>query len=521
MDDILGLFDSCSPTAQSLVIQRLLSRFHPQHYLLLRLSSVLSPLLKVDFISNCPTEISVRILHYLDAKSLCHAAQVSSTWRRIADDDVIWHRMCEQHIDKKCAKCGWGLPVIRSGRVGGRGAGLQVGGGGGGGGGDGGGEEGTATATAVAEIDEARDRSDSASAHGGDDRGDCTSSTGKKRKRVDDSDDTAAAAAADDGARRCWKRIYAERLVVERNWRRGQHERRDLAGHLGAVLCMQFDECQSLLVTGSADRTIRLWDVDSGRCIGTLHGHGGDVTGVRFDDHKIVSCSADRTVRIWSRRSLESIHVLRGHRDAVLSVHLEDRLLASGSADCSIRVWSVADGRCSVLSGHAAAVHRVTILPRSARLLSCSADGTARLWDLATRACLRVFSGHAAAVRGLHVSLPLARKPLASTESRAAAPRLVTASADGTVRVWDLDRSDCAAVLYGHDCEVRCVAADTLRVVSGSADGRTIVWDLESGARLYSIPAAGPGGLSCCCISDTKLIVGGDDGVCRVFSFAH
>ncbi|KAJ1971601.1 hypothetical protein H4R34_005689, partial [Dimargaris verticillata] len=70
------------------------------------------PLLRIDFIAMAPPHIAFRILSYLDAKSLCRAAQVSKTWRRLADDDRLWHRMCEQHIDRKCTSCGWGLPLL-------------------------------------------------------------------------------------------------------------------------------------------------------------------------------------------------------------------------------------------------------------------------------------------------------------------------------------------------------------------------------------------------------------------------
>ena len=59
-----------------------------------------------------PRELSFKILSYLDAISLCHAAQVSKSWKYMADDDVVWHKLCEQHIDKKCYKCGWGLPLL-------------------------------------------------------------------------------------------------------------------------------------------------------------------------------------------------------------------------------------------------------------------------------------------------------------------------------------------------------------------------------------------------------------------------
>jgi F-box/WD-40 domain protein MET30 len=61
--------------------------------------------LKIDFLAALPPEISYKVLGYLDTVSLCKAAQVSRRWRDLADDDVVWHHMCEQHIDRKCTKC--------------------------------------------------------------------------------------------------------------------------------------------------------------------------------------------------------------------------------------------------------------------------------------------------------------------------------------------------------------------------------------------------------------------------------
>lgn len=58
------------------------------------------PLLRVDIISCIPHELALRVLTFLDACSLCRASQVSRQWHRLANDDRLWHRLCEQHIDK-------------------------------------------------------------------------------------------------------------------------------------------------------------------------------------------------------------------------------------------------------------------------------------------------------------------------------------------------------------------------------------------------------------------------------------
>ncbi|KAJ2784019.1 ubiquitin-binding SDF ubiquitin ligase complex subunit met30 [Coemansia interrupta] len=76
------------------------------------LNKVVPQQLRVDFLAAAPPDISLKILSYLDARSLCVAAQVSRTWAALANEDILWHRMCAQHIDKVCKKCGWGLPLL-------------------------------------------------------------------------------------------------------------------------------------------------------------------------------------------------------------------------------------------------------------------------------------------------------------------------------------------------------------------------------------------------------------------------
>ncbi|CAO3635951.1 unnamed protein product [Cunninghamella blakesleeana] len=74
----------------------------------------LQPLLRIDFVLIFPKDINFQIFSYLDHKSLCQAAQVSRQWKCIADDERLWHKMCNQHIGNKCLKCGWGLskPIL-------------------------------------------------------------------------------------------------------------------------------------------------------------------------------------------------------------------------------------------------------------------------------------------------------------------------------------------------------------------------------------------------------------------------
>ena len=81
------------------------------------LTEQLAHLIRIDPFAILPREVSLKILGYLDATSLCRAAQVSRQWRGLADDDILWRGICEQHIGQKCLKCGWGLPILEKRRA--------------------------------------------------------------------------------------------------------------------------------------------------------------------------------------------------------------------------------------------------------------------------------------------------------------------------------------------------------------------------------------------------------------------
>ena len=95
-----------------------------------------------------------------------------------------------------------------------------------------------------------------------------------------------------------------------------------------------------MLVSGSLDNTLKLWDVRTGECFRTLFGHVEGVWCVDVDKLRIVSSSHDRTVKVWDRDTAQCQNTLVGHRAAVTSVALGDDKIVSGSDDGAVRVWS-------------------------------------------------------------------------------------------------------------------------------------------------------------------------------------
>ena len=118
---------------------------------------------------------------------------------------------------------------------------------------------------------------------------------------------------------------------------------RTLTGHTGGVLSVTYSPDGKKLASGSADGTVRIWDVGRGECERTLTGHTSYVNSVTYspDGKKLASGSYDGTVRIWDVGRGECERTLTGHTGYVLSVTYspDGKKLASGSKDGTVRIW--------------------------------------------------------------------------------------------------------------------------------------------------------------------------------------
>jgi hypothetical protein len=244
-----------------------------------------------------------------------------------------------------------------------------------------------------------------------------------------------------------------------------------LKGHTSMVQCVAVLADQRRVVSGSLDRTLRLWLADGGQCLRTLRGHSGGVYCVALlprggaEDERVVSGSDDNTLRVWDAASGRALQTLRGHSDTVACVVTlalpTGAYVVSGSWDKTLRVWAGdagvegADlGQClRVLPGHGRQVHCLAAVPTaaggcSALVASGSWDRSVRLWDVLTGHCLAVLPGHSDYVLCLAaLRVPLSLFDAAGTttpappadDAAATAPVLVSGSIDRTLRFWRLD----------------------------------------------------------------------------------
>ncbi|MFM7426527.1 MAG: NB-ARC domain-containing protein [Elainella sp.] len=239
---------------------------------------------------------------------------------------------------------------------------------------------------------------------------------------------------------------------------------------------------ERIVISGSADRTIKLWDWRSGDCLKTLRGHKSWVWSVVCSPcgRYLASGSYDRTIKLWDLQKGDCFDSWTGERsDVTLTFSPNGELLASSGFDGCIKLWNTETRQLVRRSeGHRDSVWQACFSADGQQLASASYDQTLRLWDVNSGECLRVFTGHRAPV----LAVAFADKG-----------RLISSSFDQTVRVWDLETGECLQVMHGHSSHIPAViSAGQETVFSGSFDETIRLWDLNSGECLQMLRVLRP-----------------------------
>jgi len=117
-----------------------------------------------------------------------------------------------------------------------------------------------------------------------------------------------------------------------------------LQGHRGSIWCLQLTG--STLTTGSADETIKLWDLETEACIATLPGHKASVASIYVYEKYLISASLDKSIKVWDLTSRVTIKSFVGHEAAVGCVQLDGMKVVSGSADETVKIWDLRSSKC-------------------------------------------------------------------------------------------------------------------------------------------------------------------------------
>ncbi|WP_156751304.1 WD40 repeat domain-containing protein [Mycobacterium sp. 1245111.1] len=253
----------------------------------------------------------------------------------------------------------------------------------------------------------------------------------------------------------------------------GKSLRDPLTGHTQAVTSVSFSPDGHRVASASADHTVRVWNIETGRLLQTLTAHTAEVESVAFspDGHHIAS--AGHAIVLWDSDTYRQIGDPFGREAGVVhsvAFSPDGRRLVSGGADSLVRIWDIESRQLQgdPLTGHTDSVNSVAFSSDGHRIASASSDYHGRVWDADSHQPVGdAFNDAANPIRAIAFS-PDAR-------------RIVSAGDDRVVRLRDLDPGPefRATQLAGHEAVVYGVAfsSDGQRIASGSADGTLHIWD--------------------------------------------
>ncbi|KAL8948371.1 MAG: hypothetical protein Q9222_005442 [Ikaeria aurantiellina] len=346
---------------------------------------------------------------------------------------------------------------------------------------------------------------------------------------------------------------------------------REFQAHNDIITALDFDVPFGTMVTAALDDTVRVWDLNAGRCVGLLEGHHASVRCLQVEDSIVATGSMDASIRLWDlskadysareNNSTEDSHdteedamneeqrsptsypsslhdcplfSLEAHVDEVTALHFRGDTLVSGSTDKTLRQWDLVKGRCvqtlDVLWAAAQASATMNSsdgqwrttgrVPDSSAdfvgalqcfdaALACgTADGMVRLWDLRSGQVHRSLVGHTGPVTCLQFD----------------DVHLVTGSLDRSIRIWDL-RTGSIYDAYAYDNPVTSMMFDSRRIVAAAGENVAKVYDKtdsrhwDCGAGVMAVEDGGhPAALTKVRIKDGYLTEGRKDGVVGVWT---
>ena len=165
------------------------------------------------------------------------------------------------------------------------------------------------------------------------------------------------------------------------------------------IYCSILSSTNKFFITGSSDCTLKIWDVESGKCIQILEGHSDaiDCCVVSSDDTFLISGSSDNSLKVWNIQNGKYLHTLEGHKSNIECCILssDNRFVISGSFDATLKSWDVQNGKnVHTFEGHIQTVNDCVLSRNNSILISCSDDKMLKIWDFHDEICLRTLEGH-------------------------------------------------------------------------------------------------------------------------------
>ena len=290
-----------------------------------------------------------------------------------------------------------------------------------------------------------------------------------------------------------------------------------LTGHLSWITSATFSPDGKYIVSTSRDRTIRIWDALSGKCLRILDGaEDYYVTNAEFspDGKNIVSAGADEIMRIWDVNSGKCLKEQFGHSINFHSVSYSPdgkNIVSAGGQEHDLKVWDSRSGECQIeLPEQSFGFYSAAYSADGKRIVTVTTDNNLKILDAQNCSCIQTIKGHFCEVTTASLSpdgnlmadvdndiqairiwniqsgkcIQVMKGHSGDVNSAAFSPdgtKVVSASCDSTVRIWDVQNGKCLQILRGHTDKVNTavLSPDGISIVSASNDETIRIWDIN------------------------------------------
>lgn len=255
------------------------------------------------------------------------------------------------------------------------------------------------------------------------------------------------------------------------------------SGHKGSIKSLAFVPGTSKLLSGSSDKTVKVWDINDMSFLGELSGHCGRVWSIATGDDCAATACSDGIVRLFNVRERKLLGDFKIHSGDVYTVDIDDQghHITSGGYDQTVVIWDVATQFPETsLKGHSGAVTAVVYNSEKHTIVSGGKDLTVQLWDV--RSCLAT----------MQLAPVLGEVSALSYDN--ASVNVLASTKDSTNRIWDLRQPSNVMLLKGHQNSTRHFVRARFgpsgeTVVGGSDDGKIYSWSCKDGKLLDTIRA--------------------------------
>ncbi len=255
------------------------------------------------------------------------------------------------------------------------------------------------------------------------------------------------------------------------------------------------------IVSGSDDRTIKVWSLKNGNLLRTLKNDRYAVESVVIDGNYIISASYG-SITVWplTKKAISPIKVLKDPRNRIYAVAARHNYIVSGGYnDNALKIWLLPNSKpIKTLTGHQGRICSVAL--KKGYIVSGSRDNTIKIWSSKGK-LLRTLVGHKYNVNAVVIKDDY----------------IISGSADRTIKIWSLKTGTLLKTLKGHKEDVTSVAVEGDYIVSGSDDNTIKIWSFKTGELLKTIQASRYDNIYAVAIEGNYIVSGSGDHTVKIW----